>query len=195
VHSTTHYSPFQIVYVFNPLTPLDLKCLPINELTSLDRKKKADLVKDIHAKAKENIKAQTEKYAAQHNKKKRPIAFNVGDWVWVHFRKERFPNRRKSKLDPQGDGPFQVLEKINNNAYKINLPGEYNVHTTLNVSDISPFDVGQEDLRTNPFEERVNDGDREGTAKDIQNVQDDGIPIIPQGPIIRSRTNKLRHSM
>jgi hypothetical protein len=40
-----------------------------------------------------------------------------------------------------------------------------------------------------------NDGDREGTDKGIQNVQDNRIPIIPQGPITRSRANKLRHLM
>jgi hypothetical protein len=39
------------------------------------------------------------------------------------------------------------------------------------------------------------DGDREGTDKSIQNVQDDGIPIIPQGLITHSRANKLRHSI
>ena len=36
VHSTTNFSPFEIVYDFNPLTPLDLLNLPVNEMTSLD---------------------------------------------------------------------------------------------------------------------------------------------------------------
>ena len=48
-----------------------------------------------------------------------------GDWVWVHIRKERFLAQRKSKLQPRGDGPFQVLQKINDNAYKLDLPSEY----------------------------------------------------------------------
>ncbi|OMO98103.1 reverse transcriptase [Corchorus capsularis] len=34
-----------------------------------------------------------------------------GDWVCLHLRKERFPEKRKSKLLPRGDGPFQVLER------------------------------------------------------------------------------------
>jgi len=49
------------------------------------------------------------------------------------MRKERFPEQRKSKLQPRGDGPFQVLKRINDNAYKIELPSEYNVSTTFNV--------------------------------------------------------------
>ena len=40
---------------------------------------------------------------------------------------------------PRGDGPFRVLEKINNNAYKIELPGEYGVSYTFNVSNLSPY--------------------------------------------------------
>ncbi len=51
VHSTISYSPFEIVYGFNPLTPMDLFPLPIDERASLDGKKKAELVKSIHAKA------------------------------------------------------------------------------------------------------------------------------------------------
>ena len=34
-----------------------------------------------------------------------------------------------------------MLERINDNAYKIDLLGEYNVSTTFNVSDLLPFDM------------------------------------------------------
>ena len=69
----------------------------------------------------------------------------------MHMRKERFTACRQSKPHPRGDGPFQVLERINDNAYKLDLPGEYNISSTFNVSNLSPFDVS-DDLRTNPFE-------------------------------------------
>ena len=86
----------------------------------------------------------------------RQVLFEPGDWVWVHMRKERFPTCKRSKLHPREDGPFQVLEIINDNAYKLDLPGEYNISATFNVSDLSPFDVG-DNSKTNPFEERGND--------------------------------------
>jgi hypothetical protein len=47
VHTTT-YSPFEIVYGFNPLTPLDLIPLPVDERSSLDGHRKTELVKSIH---------------------------------------------------------------------------------------------------------------------------------------------------
>jgi hypothetical protein len=50
VHSTTNYSPFNIIYGFNPLTLLDLIPLPVDERISLDGTQKAQVVKDLHAK-------------------------------------------------------------------------------------------------------------------------------------------------
>jgi len=81
------------------------------------------------------------------------------DWVCVHMRKERFLAQRKSKLQPRGDSPFQVLEKISDNAYKLDLPRESgNISATFNVVDLSSFDTGNEsNSRKNPFEEGGND--------------------------------------
>jgi hypothetical protein len=60
--------------------------------------------------------------------------------LWLHLCKDRIPNRHKSKLSPRGDSPFKILEKINDNAYKIKLPPEYiDVSSTFNVMDLLPF--------------------------------------------------------
>ena len=121
IHSATKFSPFEIVYGFNPLTPLDLSPLPMSEHVNLDGKKKVEFVKQIHEKARLNIERRTEQYAKQANKGRRHVVYEPGDWVWVHKRKERFPAQRQSKLLPRGDGPFQVLKRINNNAYKLDF--------------------------------------------------------------------------
>ena len=99
------------------------------------------------------------------------------------MRKERFPAQRRSKLLPRGDGPFQVLERINDNAYKLDLPGEYNVSATFNVTDLSPFNVG-DDLGANPFQEEGNDANHSTTARDL--VQ------VPNGPVTRARARKFK---
>ena len=99
------------------------------------------------------LRKKNEQYASQANKGRRRVTFELGDWGWVHIRKERFPAQRRSKLNPREDGSFQILEKINDNAYKVDLPGEYNVSSTFNVADLSLFDVG-EDSRSNPFKKR-----------------------------------------
>ena len=55
---------------------------------------------------------------------------------------------------PRAEGPFEVLERINNNAYKVDLPGDYEVSTTFNVADLSPFypDTSLPDLRVKSFQ-------------------------------------------
>ena len=57
-------------------------------------------------------------------------------------------------LHQRGDDPYQVLQIINNNAYKIDLLGGFSVRSTFNIVDLSPFYVGDNfpDSRTNPFE-------------------------------------------
>ena len=81
------------------------------------------------------------KYQELGNKGRKELFFKEGDWVWLHLGKERFPTQRKSKLLPRGDGPFQILKRINNNDYKLDLPSSYNVTNSFNVSDLSPFDI------------------------------------------------------
>ena len=98
VHSTTNFSPFEIVYGFNPLTPLDFLPLPVNEMTSLGGEKKAEMVKKLHESVRKHIEKKNEQYATKANKGRRQVLFEPGNWVWVHMRKERFPTRRWSKL-------------------------------------------------------------------------------------------------
>jgi hypothetical protein len=57
---------------------------------------------------------------------------------------------------PRTDGSFQILERINDNTYKVDLLSEYDVSATFNVSNLSLFYVG-EDSRSNSFEERGDD--------------------------------------
>jgi hypothetical protein len=60
------------------------------------------------------------------------------------MRKERFSAHGKSNLQPRGDEPFQILERINENAYKVDLLGEYGVSAIFNVFDLTLFDVGDD---------------------------------------------------
>ena len=101
------------------------------------------------------------------------------------MRKERFLARKRSKLHHRGDGPFQVLKRINDNAYKLDLLGEYNISATFNVSDLSPFDVG-DDSRTNPFEERGNDENHKAFKDPLHD---------PVGLITKARSKKIKEAL
>jgi hypothetical protein len=49
VHRATKFSPFEVVYGFNPCVPIDLVHIPIDERTSMNGIRKAKLMKKLHA--------------------------------------------------------------------------------------------------------------------------------------------------
>jgi hypothetical protein len=90
----------------------------------------------------------------------------------------------------RANGPFKILEKINDNAYKLELPPEYGVSPTFNISDLQPY-LGEEDevlSRTISIQEGV----------DVKYIttSDTTIPSIElRGPIMRPRAQQLRHRL
>ena len=82
------------------------------------------------------------------------------------------------------NGNFQIIEKINDNAYKVDLSNKYGVSATFNVSDLSLFDVG-DDSKSNSFEE-IGDDVIQPTLKD---------PLgVPVGSITRAITKKFKEA-
>jgi hypothetical protein len=71
--------------------------------------------KKLYENAKENIEKMTEQ----------------DDLVWIHFRRHRFPEQCKCKLNSREDGPLKMFAKINDNAYNIDLPKDYDVSPAL----------------------------------------------------------------
>jgi len=136
---TTDLYPFKIVYGVEPLSPLDLTSRPLNETPSVEASKRVEEIKHLHEQVKLRIEISNASYQAQANKHKKRVVFQPEDLVWVHLRKERFPSKRKSKLMPRADGPFEILKRVNDNAFKVNLPEDYGVSATFNVDDLSPY--------------------------------------------------------
>ena len=90
------------------LSPLVFLSLPLSERVSTNGKRKADTIPKLHEQVRANIAAKTKVYTRKANKKRNKVVFEEGDLVWVHLRKERFLEKRKFKLMPRVDGPFQI---------------------------------------------------------------------------------------
>lgn len=71
--------------------------------------KRAAYIKKIHEKTKEELEKKVKYFAAKPNKHPKKVIFELGDLVWVHLHKDHFPEWRKSKLMPRGDGPSKVM--------------------------------------------------------------------------------------
>jgi hypothetical protein len=87
-------------------------------------------------------------------------------------------------------GPFKILAKINDNAYKLELPPEFRVSPSFNISDLQLY-LGEEDeimSRTTSMQEGEDDEDINTLATIIPSVE-----IL--GPITRSRAQHLNHQV
>ena len=67
----------------------------------------------------------------------------------MHLTKDHFPVVKYGNLKPRVDGPFKVLERIGENAYKFEIPDEYNIFLTLNIKDLWLYH--REDLMASLF--------------------------------------------
>lgn len=99
--------------------------LPIHKKFSQEANERAKEIKMLHELVRERIIKANEKLKLCMDTKKKDVQFKQGNLVWIHLREERFLSRR-SKIS-QSDGPFKVLENVNNKSYKIELPGDYGV--------------------------------------------------------------------
>ena len=138
-NQATGMCPFEVVYGVRPLSPLDMAPSSNQNQFSTDADQRAKEIKKLHEQVRARIEKQNSKYKTQRDKHRKQQVFNEGDLVWIHLRKERFPKQPNAKLSPRADGPFRVVQKINDNAYKIELPGSYGVSATFNVADLSPY--------------------------------------------------------
>jgi hypothetical protein len=96
-------------------------------------------------------KARQESYA---NKRRRPLEFKVGDRVYLRVLPTRGVKRFgiKGKLAPRYIGPFLVSTRLENVAYRLELPPTLaDVHNVFHVSQLkkclrSPVDVVVDDV-------------------------------------------------
>jgi hypothetical protein len=141
----------------------------------------------LHETTKENIERMNAKYKLIGDKGRKQLYFAPGDLVWLYLRKERFPDLRKSKLMPRANGPFKNLEKINENAYKLDLPADFGASPTFNITDLQPY-FGEED----ELESRTTQMQQGEDDVDI-NTSDTSTPTHNQfsGPITRARARQL----
>ncbi|XP_074304655.1 uncharacterized protein LOC141639422 [Silene latifolia] len=181
----TGHSPFEVVYGINPYVPLDLIPLPKDELIHKDAEAKLKSMLKLHQQIREWIESINSTYQRKSNKRRRSRIFKEGDLVWVNLRKERFSSKRKNKLMPRAEGPYKVVQRINDNTYKIELPGDYGVHATFNVGDLSPYldDDGLTELRSIPFK---GGGDDTGGDGDITHGSMDNDLVLGMGGYIAS---------
>ena len=57
----------------------------------------------------------------------------------IRVRPERFPPGTFRKLQARGMGPFEVLSKVGENGYVIDIPSDWGIHPTFNIEDLVAY--------------------------------------------------------
>ncbi|WKA04339.1 hypothetical protein VitviT2T_022388 [Vitis vinifera] len=86
---------------------------------------------------KEKLKTAQDRQKSYADKRRRPLEFEEGDWVFVKVSSRRgiFRFGKKGKLAPRFVGPFQIDKRVGPVAYKLILPQQLSlVHDVFHVS-------------------------------------------------------------
>ncbi|GJX35882.1 putative reverse transcriptase domain-containing protein [Tanacetum coccineum] len=123
---------------------------------------------------KEKLKSARDRQKSYADKRRKPLEFEVGDWVLLRVSPWKGVVRfgKKRKLAPRYVGPFEILERVGLVAYRLRLPKELNsVHDTFHVSNLKkcladanlhvPLDEIKVDKTLRFVEEHIDIMDRE----------------------------------
>ena len=60
----------------------------------MEASKRAEYVKGINMKSKQDIEKKSKHYATKANKNRKKMIFEPGDLIWVHLQKDRFLGKK-----------------------------------------------------------------------------------------------------
>ncbi|GKC06371.1 RNA-directed DNA polymerase [Tanacetum coccineum] len=133
----------------------------------------SEQIKELHRSVQEQIIRHNKQYKEHADKHRKQVLYREGDLVWIHLRKKRFLVGRFGKLKSREDGHFRVLKNINDNMYKIELTGHYNVSATFNVADLSKYKGDSDDEPdswSSLFQEGEDDADAVNERVNVTNT-------------------------
>ena len=150
VNRSIGMSPFEVVHGFKPRKPVDLLPMSPHTRVSESAESFARHIRELHDEIRKVINDNNFQYKFQADSRRRHSEFQVGDYVMVRIRPERYPSGTARKLCARSAGPFKVLKRIGPNAYVIDLPPDSGISSTFNIEDLVAF-KGHFDIPTDPF--------------------------------------------
>jgi hypothetical protein len=137
INASTGTSPAELLMGYRPRAAIDI---PTDHLTgkAASAAQRVENIRTLRQEAQDAIKMAEFTMAATYDKNHRITDITVGDKVFINFAKKNdkgytAPGIKAPKLAPQRVGPFLVLEKVGENAFKIDIPGEWRIWPVISV--------------------------------------------------------------
>ena len=142
-HSSTRRSHFETCFGFIPRSPLDFvfgKDTTIDGRSDMDKATRfIEQIQEIHQAVQEQLEKSQAKYKARHDKHRMHHSFQVADQVLLYISKDRMQGEGK-KLKPIRSRPFNILEKIGENAFRLDLPAYMHIYAVVNADCLRLFE-------------------------------------------------------
>lgn len=138
-------SPNEICYGFTPLRDFDLIAATRTDIQDRISSAASSRLEVSDSIAHSQIIAK-EMYDKHH----KPLDMKVGEWALLRLHKGYdIPSTKilGPKLSQQFDGPFEILEKVGNLAYKLKLPSHWKIWPVFSVAYLEPHPASSE----NPY--------------------------------------------
>ncbi|KAG2264906.1 hypothetical protein Bca52824_071985 [Brassica carinata] len=142
-----------IIYGVVPRATLDLSTLPDRVRLHGGAEAFMEKVLETHEQTTSNLATSTQIYKAAADTHRRRLLFEVGDLVLAVLTRDRMPAHSYNKLKAKKIGPLEVLERINDNAYRLQLPADITTSDVFNVKYPSRYFPPEQpsDSRSNPL--------------------------------------------
>ena len=135
VHESTGFTPFYLTYGYHPLTPASI--ITSSSVPAAQELHK-QLCNDLNE-AKKHLHAAQQRQKSYADSKRRFIEYQIGDMVLLSTQDIGLYCSGSPKLLPRFIGPFQILRRIGDLAYKLALPSNMRIHDVFHVSRLRQF--------------------------------------------------------
>ena len=138
-HTSIKAAPFEALYGRKCRSPI---CWEEPEDRLLTGSELIQETTDKIVQIKEHIRTARSRQKSYADNRRKPLIFEVGDFVMLKVSpwKGVFRFGKGNKLIPRYTGPFKIVEKVNDVAYRLELPEELNaVHHTFHISNLKKF--------------------------------------------------------